>query len=198
MAIKGLMAFTEEMLPAAAKGLEQGLQRIVGVSNRKYLSGPRPQRLDVLTGRLRGSITYAVDVSPDVVRGSVGTNLPYGEYHERGFHGTEQVRSFTRATNIKGFQKINLARSRKDGSLKATSVLYKFDNKGKIIGYKRTLKEVAAKLGLLHQTTFEVVKAHTRKVDYAGKPFLAPAIEESKTVVAELINDAVKKAQAKL
>jgi hypothetical protein len=52
------------------------------VSKRDYLTGPRPERLGVVTGRLRGSIAVDLLQAPRYV--DVGTNVVYGPVHEFG------------------------------------------------------------------------------------------------------------------
>ena len=64
--------------------------RTVATSKEKYLSGPRPERLGVVTGRLRASMTYKVLQENKMYRIIVGTDVPYGQYHE---HGTDKIRA---------------------------------------------------------------------------------------------------------
>lgn len=54
------------------------------------------QVLNVRTGRLRRSINQRVEVDGDAAHGFVGTNVEYARYHEFGFSGTEDVRSYFR------------------------------------------------------------------------------------------------------
>ncbi|TDR82203.1 HK97 gp10 family phage protein [Paludibacterium purpuratum] len=59
-----------------------------------YLSG---QVLNVRNGRLRRSITYDVShAGMSDVTGTVGTNVAYARFFEKGFHGTENVREHLR------------------------------------------------------------------------------------------------------
>jgi len=57
-----------------------------------YLTGPRPQHLGVVTGRLRGSISHGaadsrsrLEESGSAVYYYVGTNVGYGKLWEEGF-----------------------------------------------------------------------------------------------------------------
>ena len=61
-------------------------QRMVAnTAKANYLSGPRPDRLGVQTGRLRRSIaTPPPKVTPTGVEGEVGTNVVYAAIHEFG------------------------------------------------------------------------------------------------------------------
>ncbi len=54
-----------------------------------YLSGPRPNKLGVVTGRLRASITTETVTEGDVVSTKVGSNVRYAAIHELG--GTIQA-----------------------------------------------------------------------------------------------------------
>jgi phage gpG-like protein len=67
-----LPAMTECMLAAEA------------TAKKDYLSGPRPGKLQRLTGRLRGNIAHREKLSGDRVTGILGTNVIYGRIHELG------------------------------------------------------------------------------------------------------------------
>jgi phage gpG-like protein len=73
-------------------------QRLVRTAKRDYLSGPRPDKLGVVTGRLRASIAYMIDDEGDnnlALR--FGTNVIYGRIHElggsTGRHGSVQIKA---------------------------------------------------------------------------------------------------------
>jgi hypothetical protein len=51
---------------------------------RDYLTGPRPQKLGVVTGRLRSSIRFAIDSDGKLIQVRFGTDVKYAEAHERG------------------------------------------------------------------------------------------------------------------
>ena len=68
----------------------------VARAKKNYLSGPRPDKLGVVSGRLRSSVTSAVFTRGSDVEVEVGTNVAYAPAHELGFKGTVQVPSFTR------------------------------------------------------------------------------------------------------
>lgn len=62
------------------------------IAQDRYLSGPRPTRLDVVTGRLRRSINVKrITGQANQIGASVGTNVEYARRWELGFAGTEQV-----------------------------------------------------------------------------------------------------------
>lgn len=65
-------------------------------SKRDYLTGPRPEKLGVKTGRLRSSITSSVKRDGDVVEITNGTNVVYAAVHELGFEGPVNVSAHQR------------------------------------------------------------------------------------------------------
>ncbi|MBX4215810.1 hypothetical protein KW797_02595 [Candidatus Parcubacteria bacterium] len=71
----------------------------VARSKKDYLSGPRPERLGVVSGRLRSSITQDVKEEGEDLEASVGTNVVYGRGWELGFHGTVQVKAHLRVVS---------------------------------------------------------------------------------------------------
>lgn len=59
---------------------------VANTAKAKYLSGPRPDKLGVVTGRLRGSIATprpTMDVKGNI-EGKVGTSVVYAAIHEYG------------------------------------------------------------------------------------------------------------------
>jgi len=78
----------EKMIPKElAAALQRAARLVQRTSQEKYLSGPRPEKLGVVSGRLRRSIATRVDVSGSRVTALVGTNVVYGRIHELGFRG---------------------------------------------------------------------------------------------------------------
>jgi phage gpG-like protein len=77
-------------------GLRRGMQLAISLVQRDYLSGPRPARLDAITGNLRNSITSIVEINGNTITATLGSDRPYAAFHEYGFHGIEQVRGFER------------------------------------------------------------------------------------------------------
>ena len=68
---------------------EAGGELIVGKAQRSYLSGPRPERLGVGTGKLRSHVTSKVEpggpgVFATIVVGVPLQNVPYAAIHEYG------------------------------------------------------------------------------------------------------------------
>jgi len=180
VAVQGLRTLDANTLPAAAKGLRAGLQHAAGLAQRKYLSGPRPDVLDVVTTRLRGSVTSDVQIEGGTVRGFIGSNVSYAPYHEFGFQGNIKVRAHTRAVdNLNRVEKVRV-----DKKGKRSSGLYRFDREGKVIGYKTTLLKLAASRGQLGDVSLEHRAEHERTVNYKGRPFVRPAVLESVNVIA--------------
>ncbi len=81
---KANIARIRKTLPMFMKGLEKELNRfgndIVRQAKVKYLTGPRPQNLGVVTGRLRSSVNFKN--LPNKLSILVGTDVPYGAKHE--------------------------------------------------------------------------------------------------------------------
>lgn len=178
LVIRGLEKWDAEVLQAAGRGLAAGLQAAAGIAQRTYLRGPRPQKLGIVTGRLFRSITTSVDVAPTEVVGVIGTNVPYARRHELGFRGTERVRAHTRVLGAIGGGKAVDLRQRR-GEIR--------DQSGQLVGYKRSNKTVA---GQLKNATVVVqfVKAHTRQANTSARPFLSPALRDSREQILTRIN----------
>lgn len=71
----------------------------VARAKKDYLSGPRPDRLGVVTGRLRSSITKKTTEEDDGVVVQVGTNVRYAAAWEFGFDGVQQVDAHLRVVS---------------------------------------------------------------------------------------------------
>lgn len=168
-----LGALDARLLQGARKALAAGLLLIASRAQSAYLSGPRPAVLGVVSGRLRGSIATQITDTPTALVGAVGTAVPYAAYHEFGFHGTEQVRAHARIVGLEILGKaINLRDARGPQRDSRT---------GKVVGYKRSSRRAVDEALRLHpgaKVAVQQVKAYTRKVDYAGRPFLRPALRD--------------------
>jgi phage gpG-like protein len=184
-------AQTAEMrgLHACAIGLRRALEQIVGIAATKYLVGPRPQHIQSVSQRLKLGLTSAVTETPDAVIGNVGDNVKYAAYHEFGFHGTVNVRAHTR-----------INRFFKKSTGETMELRRKFvSDTGEVLGFRESNTRV---LGRLRQKKIaglgfvsQLVKAHQRKVNYAGKPFVSPALDEGQPIILEKITkglDALK------
>jgi hypothetical protein len=169
---------------AAGKGLALGLDYAVSVSQEQYLSGPRPAKLDVRSTRLRNSIVSKVERFAAGWRGRIGTNVPYGAYHEFGFHGTIQVAAHTRIPKVFSLLTGKTAEFRQSFR----------DRNGAFIGFKestaRALQRVRKEIVFAPSQT---VKAHSRQVNYAGRPFVKPALEQSLPVILRSIESELAK-----
>lgn len=178
LVLKSAETLPERIDAAAGKGLAAGLEYTVSVAQEQYLSGPRPYRLDVRTQRLRNSVTSKVEKSSRGWLGRIGTNVAYGAFHEFGFHGEQNVRAHTRVNrvfNAATGQNVEIRRSFKD----------RFDT---FIGFKESNSRALARIresktgskfirkNFLFSNS-QNVRAHTRTVNYAGRPFVRPALE---------------------
>jgi phage gpG-like protein len=203
LVIREIGTLPDRAMQAAAKGLSAGLQYAVGLAQRKYLSGPRPQRLGVVTARLRNSLTSRVDVFPDRLVGRIGTNVPYGAFHEFGFHGSVNVRAHTRTVaefieTTHGIASVDSRRAiRERGQIIGyrggrTGRAVPIRSQGAIVGYKETRTQSSARAktrGITQQ-----VKAHVRRLNYGGRPFVRPALKEALPRIATAIRNAIAQA----
>ncbi len=173
--LKGVETLPEKALQAASVGLARGLLVTVGIVQHDFLSGPRPKNLDVRTTRLRNSISSKVTNDGKRVVGQIGTNVPYARFHELGFRGTVNVSAHTRV----------LENQDEDGLDHDRRKILK-DASGSVIGFAESRKRVAgrAKSGV---SIFQHVRAHTRKLNYAGRPFLKPGLEKGFPLILQEI-----------
>ena len=84
------------------KLLEEGKRfglDVVASAKRNYLSGPRPNKLGVVTGRLRSSPAAETRLQRKDVITTIGTNVEYAAAHELGFRGMLKVPAHTRVMN---------------------------------------------------------------------------------------------------
>lgn len=91
----GAASLKERFLYAAVNFGNEAVAR----SKKDYLSGPRPQRLGRVSGRLASSITSQVTYSGNDIDTTVGTRVEYGPRWELGFIGRERVRAHIRTVN---------------------------------------------------------------------------------------------------
>ena len=61
--------------------------RVVKTSSKDYLSGPRPEKLGVITNRLKSSIRFTpAKIIANKIAITVGTDVPYARRHEFGIN----------------------------------------------------------------------------------------------------------------
>ena len=151
--LASLKALPEKIEQAGARGMKRGLEAAVTIAQREFLSGPRPEKLDVVTRRLRNAMSYLVRKVPGRgVVGKFGNNVKYARYHEFGFHGSVSVRAHER-----------LVRGLQGGAGKPADQVFRF------------------------------VKAHRRRVDYAGRPFAAPALKKALPIILREVKSELAK-----
>ena len=185
-----LKALAPALRPAVAQGLHRGLQGTASLSQRSYLSGPRPTQLDVVTTRLRNSIAIAVNDDGREITGRIGSNVRYARFHELGFRGIQNVAAHNRVVAIINKNGVRITGghlARKRGVIK--------DRSGNVVGYKRTMS-VAAKLAKGKAVTVRV-SAHQRRINYAGRPFIRPALRRTEQAIARSVEGALRTAVRK-
>lgn len=164
IAIEKTRRIDGKVIEAGKLGIQRGLYAAQGLAQREYLRGPRPTRLDVKTGRLRNSLWVKIGESATTAQGILGSNVKYAAFHEFGFTGTVNVKAHKRAV-----------KAMKDGKrIEPRKAIMK---DGKRIGWKMGLAPAAADAGAV--VTYAEVRAHSRRVDYAGKPYARPAVTRS-------------------
>ena len=66
------------------KAFRTGLEYAVAAIQTRHLTGPRPQKLGVVSGRLRSSIGYLLRPGSKKMTAEVGTIVEYAAIHEYG------------------------------------------------------------------------------------------------------------------
>lgn len=179
--IANLEATPEKLLQAAEIGLARGLLSVVAKSQLEYLAGPRPNKIQSVTGRLRQGVTSAVTRTADRVNGQVGNAVKYAAFHEFGFHGVMNVRAHTRVT-----QQFSGELDEETDTRRAIR-----NRDGELLGFKESRK-ASVKFQKTGFVNVQFVKAHSRKVNYAGKPFVRPALEAQLPVILQEITKEMK------
>ena len=67
------------------KSLRESMKVVRKTSQKDYLSGPRPMKLDKVSGRLKRSLRYSVTRRRDMFYASVYSKLFYANFWEGGF-----------------------------------------------------------------------------------------------------------------
>lgn len=73
-----------DLKPSLLPVVQAFMLQAVKVSKKDYLTGPRPEKLGVKTGTLRRSIRQETSIFGNEIKGTIGTNVSYGEKHEFG------------------------------------------------------------------------------------------------------------------
>lgn len=144
-----IMAFKERLTDEISKKLLEFGIRAQATSKKDYLSGPRPDKLGVVTGRLRSSIALKFKKEENVSQIDLGSNVDYAPVHELGFTGTVSIRSFIRRIRSRDVKQKQFSFKNKSG-----------------------LKTVMISKGT------GTVRAHTRNVNIKARPFLMPAVKD--------------------
>lgn len=189
LVIRNLNTADPRILLAARIGLRRGLEYVATDSKKNYFRPSRaagnPRRLVSLSGRLRQSIGTALISNGNTITGQIGTNVSYGAYHEFGFHGTQQVRAHTRIVGI--FRKGKQVDQRR-----------RYTRKGEVLGLRDTYAQALARTRISALQGITVIRqqvaAHTRRVDYYGRPFVRPALLQGRPMILEEIQKAIKAA----
>jgi hypothetical protein len=104
-------------------------------------------------------------------------------FHEFGFHGSENVKAHTRVVK----------QVSANGEVFDNRKLLK-DRAGVLIGVKGSRK-AAARRQMEGIVVVQYVRAHKRQLNYAGRPFVRPALQRALPVIVKRINKAIKDVQ---
>ena len=132
----------------------------------EYLSGGA---LNVQSGRLRRSVNVANTEDGNTFSSTVGTNVAYARFWEKGFHGTEQVAEYTRRNSAQ-IQDAYSLRRLKSGMMGPRQRYLSSKHKGE---------------GTI------TVRAHERKVNQDARPFLTPALADMKDEIRARLASAI-------
>jgi phage gpG-like protein len=165
--LKSAKEIEPRLIASAGRGLARGLEGAVSIVQLQFLSGPRPARLDIVTGCLIKSITSEVTITDQGAAGRLGTNVIYGARHEFGFTGTESVQAHTRITGQFNAKGVEISDRR----------ILKRSETGEI--ELRETARAAARRQRSGYVAFSQVKAHTRRISYKGRPFIRPGLEKA-------------------
>lgn len=182
LVLKGIEKLTPKIIIAGERGLRRGLEYTRTLVQREYLSGPRPGKLDVRTTRLRQSIAIDVRSNYRGVVGTIGSNVRYAAFHEFGFRGLQQVRAHSRAIS-QTFGGKDATASYQDS---IRSLRREIRDAGGILISRETRKRAAGRQRT-GSVTVQFVRAHTRNVDYAGRPFIRPALVRARPIILDEI-----------
>ena len=187
-----MRTYDDRVIDAAEIGIARGLEQAVSISQNQYLNATRlmkgeqgPKRgLSELTGRLRRSIVQKTSRTSEGVVGRIGTNVPYGRYHELGFHGTINIPAHQRLPG-RQFQMGNLTIGER--TAERLGLLTK---RGKLRKRANAVEVDDSRL------VASDVRAHQRTVNYAGRPFLRPAVKEALPLVLKAIREELEKGKS--
>lgn len=170
--------FNMRMQDAIRYAMDAENQLTVSHVQQNYLTGPRPEKLGVVTNRLRSSIRASL-ARPTVttVSSKIGTNVKYAAAHEYGFDGMVTVRQHTRKNVRDDVFDLGLGISAKRSEIAEFTYM---TPKGRL---KKGIKKVASAI--------VTVRSHQRHMSMPARPFLAPAFEDRLPEYTESISEAV-------
>jgi hypothetical protein len=180
---------------------------VTRIAQRNYLSGPRQTRLGVVTNRLRGSLSegdpnFILDVQRQAMRVTVttGTNVKYAETHEPPVGQTETI----------------IKSKRPGGFLAVPTALAKTGTGELKDKYNRPLRKIAdlfiarSKSGILYaaekkpavgrqrRSGFSVLFWLVRQVKIPARPFLRPALADSRQWINERFQQGLQRAEKRI
>jgi hypothetical protein len=104
--------------------------------------------------------------------------MPYAAFHEFGFFGDETVRAHTRVIGWTGKSGRPLKSKRHRG-------------RPGVLGWEQDIRPQSVRMGLSNFSSIQQVRAHTRHIEYAGRPYIRPALENT-DIMAEVNKELLK------
>jgi phage gpG-like protein len=170
------------LMDEADAATRASLFQVTRTSQQKYLSGPRPQRLGVVTNRLRGSLSEG---SPDLVfdvqrqalqvKGTVGTNVEYGPIHEYGGVIRPKRTKFLAVPTAFAKTPAGATKSQYNRPLRQIPNLFIGRSKSGIL----FAAEKTPATGRQRRSGFKVLFWLVRQVRIPARPFLAPSLRDN-------------------
>jgi hypothetical protein len=166
--VSKLERFPTDMAQAIGAAMRKENELTINAAIEKRMSGPRPAVLGRVSSELARSLHQSdVVIAGNTILSAIGSNKSYAGFHERGFQGYEYVDAYDRKQNVYA----------------GGSKTYKqMDARGHIKTRTRKPKSVSGTVR---------VRAHRRKFNYAGRPYIWPTLQERAPNYSKSISEAI-------
>jgi phage gpG-like protein len=194
---QALTLLKEELSPA----LRESLLLVTRTAQKVYLSGPRPERLGVRTGRLRSSLEerssdniFAISEQGAQLSGTVGTSVEYAEIHERGGIIRPKRSQYLAVPTSLAQTASGVTKSQYDRPLRQIPNLFiRRSKSGVLYAAERT-----AATGHQRRSSFRVLFWLVRSVRIPARPFLSTALRDSTQAITQRFTGAAQRVEQRL
>ena len=198
---QGLAQGVEILRAEMSKAMRASLFTVTRTAQKEFLSGPRPERLGVRSGRLRASLNegdrdliYRVEDRQAQVVGTVGTNVVYAAIHETGgiirpIHGRYLAVPTMLALSASGVLKPQYNRP-----LKEIPGLVIIRTKSGVLFAQERQPAMGRQRRSIARALFWLV----RKVTIPPRPYLGPALRRSGPAITGLFAAALRAVERQL